>query len=113
MVASETKTKGIFIIILTCILIGGCISMLVLDHIIWKSVSQVPMRTFQHMVGGLGMGAIASPVWNFINFDPRILNVDDSNLWPIAGGYPYGPDRTGTVASFQETPRNQIVIWEN
>ncbi len=71
------------------------------------------MRSFQGMVGGLGLGAIAAPIWNFINFDQRILSVDDSTIWPIPGGYPYGPDRTSTVTYFQEVPKNQLVILED
>jgi len=107
------ETKGIFLIVFVCMLAGICVSLFVLDHIMWNNVSQDSMKAFQRMVGGLGMGAIASPVWNFINFDPRIQGVDDSTIWPIAAGYPYGPDRTGTVTYFQEIPRNQIVISED
>ncbi len=108
----RTETKGIFLIALICILVGTCVFLLIIDHIVWETASQDSMKDFQRMVGGLGMGAIASPAWNFINFDPRILSVDDSTIWPIAGGYPYGPDRTGTVTYFQEVPKNQIVISE-
>jgi hypothetical protein len=68
------------------------------------------MVAFQKMVGGLGMGAISSPIWNFINFDPRIQSVDDSTLWPIPGGYSYSPDRTATVSYFEEIPVNQLFI---
>ena len=56
------------------------------------------------------MGAISTPMWNFINFDPRIQPVDDSTLWPIPGGYSYGPDRTATVSYFEEIPVNQLLI---
>jgi hypothetical protein len=68
------------------------------------------MVAFQKMVGGVGMGAISTPIWNFINFDPRIQPIDDSTLWPIPGGYSYGPDRTGTVSYFEEIPVNQLLI---
>ena len=107
------KTKSMVLMVFVCVLTGACVSLLIIDHILWENVSQAPMRTFQRMVGGLGMGAISTPVWNFINFDPRIMSVDDSILWPIAAGYPYGPDRTGTVTYFQEIPKNQIIISEN
>lgn len=56
------------------------------------------------------MGAISTPIWNFINFDPRIQPIDDSTLWPIPGGYSYGPDRTATVSYFEEMPINQLLI---
>ena len=107
-----TEEKGVLIIILVFVLTLACLFVVLLDGLMWKNLSIKPMRTFQGMVGGLGMGAIATPIWNFINFDPRILSVDDSIIWPIAGGYPYGPDRTGTVTYFQELPRNQVVIQE-
>lgn len=68
------------------------------------------IRIFQRAVGGLGMGAIATPIWQFINYDVRILSVDDSMTWPVPGGYSYGPDRTGTVSWFQEIADDQWVI---
>jgi len=80
------------------------------DQYSWKSIRSDQMVAFQRMVGGVGMGAISSPIWNFINFDPRIQSTDDSTLWPIPGGYSYGPDRTATVSYFEEIPINQFMI---
>lgn len=80
------------------------------DQYAWKNLRSDHMITFQRMVGGLGMGAIPSPIWNFINFDPRIQPVDDSILWPIPGGYSYSPDRTATVSYFEEMPVNQLML---
>jgi hypothetical protein len=80
------------------------------DQYSWKRAQADQMVTFQRMVGGLGMGAISSPVWNIINFDPRIQPVDDSITWPIPGGYSYSPDRTATVSYFEEIPVNQLIL---
>ncbi len=81
-----------------------------LDQYSWKRVNLDQMVAFQRMVGGVGMGAICTPIWNFINFDPRIQPIDDSITWPIPGGYSYGPDRTATVSYFEEFPVNQLPV---
>jgi len=80
------------------------------DQYSWKRIQSDQMVAFQRMVGGVGMGAISTPIWNFINFDPRIQSTDDSTLWPIPGGYSYGPDRTATVSYFEEIPVNQLIL---
>ena len=108
-----TEQKGGLLLLLIVTLVVFCVLVLALDSHMWTRVSRKSIRTFQAMAGGLGMGAIAAPVWNIINFDPRLSAVDDSTLWPIAGGYPFGPDRTATVTYFQETPKNQIVESES
>lgn len=79
------------------------------DLYTWKYRSAETIRSFQRACGGLGMGAIATPIWQFINYDSRILSVDDSITWPVPGGYSYGPDRTGTVSYFEEVPQNQWI----
>src|SRR5512136_1213048 len=81
-----------------------------MDLYSWKRIQSDQMVAFQRMVGGVGMGAISTPIWNFINFDPRIQPVDDSIAWPIPGGYSYGPDRTATVSYFEEIPFNQLFL---
>ena len=68
------------------------------------------MRLFQRSVGGLGMGAAATPAWNVLHYDPRLQPVDDSNLWPIAGSYPYSPSAVSTVVAFRELPREDLKI---
>jgi len=90
------------------VLIALTVSMIAWDQYTWKSLRSDQMVAFQRMVGGVGMGAISTPIWNFINFDPRIQPIDDSTLWPIPGGYSYGPDRTATVSYFEEIPINQF-----
>jgi len=65
---------------------------------------------FQRMVGGVGMGAISTPLFNFINYDPRIQPVDDSVTWPVPGVYSYGPDRTASIFYFEEIPMDQLRV---
>jgi hypothetical protein len=80
-----------------------------LDMQQWSGKQAGDIQAFQRALGGLGMGSIASPIWQFMNYDARILPVDDSITWPVPGGYSYGPDRTGTVSYFEETPENQWI----
>ena len=94
------------------ILISLTVLAMLWDNYSWKKVETDRMVAYQRMVGGIGMGAISTPIWNFINFDPRIQPVDDSTLWPIPGGYSYGPDRTATVSYFEELPVNQLLKSE-
>jgi len=97
----------LFLIVLICLTIFA----MAWDQYSWKRIQSDQMVVFQRMVGGVGMGAISVPIWNFINFDPRIQSTDDSTLWPIPGGYSYGPDRTATVSYFEEVPVNQFFIY--
>jgi hypothetical protein len=99
-----------FYLLFLLILIGLTVLAIATDLYSWKGIQSDQMVDFQRVVGGIGMGAISTPMWNFINFDPRIQPVDDSTLWPIPGGYSYGPDRTATVSYFEEIPVNQLLI---
>jgi len=56
------------------------------------------------------MGAAVVPAWNVLHFDPRLQPVDDSSLWPIAGGYPYSPSAASSAVTFTEIPREDLVI---
>jgi len=80
---------------------------LLVDAQAWKGRQAENTRVFQRATGGLGMGAIATPIWQFVNYDARILSVDDSITWPMPGAYSFGPDRTGTVSYFEETPLDE------
>ncbi len=99
-----------FYLFFLIVLIASAILTITWDQYSWKRVQKDQMVTFQRMVGGVGMGAISTPIWNFINFDPRIQPVDDSTLWPIPGGYSYGPDRTATISYFEEIPTNEFFL---
>lgn len=79
------------------------------DVMAWHGRRSEYTVIFQKATGGLGLGAIATPIWQFINYDARILSVDDSITWPIPGGYSYGPDRTATVSYFEEVPQDQWI----
>jgi hypothetical protein len=79
------------------------------DAVAWHGRRAERTLVFQKATGGLGLGAIATPIWQFINYDARILSVDDSITWPIPGGYSYGPDRTATVSYFEEVPQDQWI----
>jgi hypothetical protein len=97
------------LVVLLVVMAGAAIAV---DMKAWQGRRAENIRTFQRAVGGLGMGAMASPIWQFINYDARVLSVDDSITWPVPGGYSYGPDRTGTVSYFEEVPANQWIIGE-
>ncbi len=66
------------------------------------------VRMFQRMAGGLGLGASVRPRWCFINFDPRIEHCTCDEQ-PVAGGYCYCPEHTGTVSCFDTSPRG--ISW--
>ena len=68
------------------------------------------MHLFQRAVGGLGMGSAATPAWNVLHYDPRLQPVDDSNLWPVAGSYPYSPSAVSSAVAFGELPREDLRI---
>ncbi len=99
-----------FYLLFLMVLIVLTVLTIAYDQYSWKRIQTDQMVAFQRMVGGVGMGAISTPIWNFINFDPRVQPVDDSITWPIPGGYSYGPDRTATVSYFEEMPVNQFMI---
>lgn len=94
----------LFSVILLVLITAAAIA---LDMLAWRGHKAEDIRVFQRATGGLGMGAIATPIWQFINYDARILSVDDSITWPVPGGYSYGPDRTGTVSYFEEVAEDQ------
>ena len=55
-------------------------------------------NNFQQVVHSVGIGATTKPTWCYINFDPRIDPRCPCIEWPIAGGYCYCPDHTGTIS---------------
>jgi hypothetical protein len=97
----------LFLVILLVIITATAIAV---DTEIWRRQRAEEIRIFQRATGGLGIGAIATPIWQFINYDARVLSIDDSITWPVPGGYSYGPDRTGAVSYFEEIPENQWII---
>jgi len=89
--------------ILMCLLLFVLsLFVLTLDTRHWKTISDNDMRQFQQLAGGLGMGAVTTPVWSVIEFDPRLQSVDESTLRPLPGGYSYSPTGTSSVTCFKE-----------
>ena len=62
----------------------------------------VGMLAFQQMIGGVGLGAVLVPAWNFCDYDPRLQPNPTDILYPIPGGYAYSPDRLAMVTSFRK-----------
>ena len=90
-----------------------CLTVLLLmfEESDWRhSSGSGEMRVFQRSIGGLGMGAAAAPAWNVLHYDPRLQSVDDSNLWPIPGSYPYSPSAASSAADIRELPREDLRI---
>jgi len=98
----------LFVILLVVITAAA----IALDMQAWRGRRAEDMRIFQKGVGGLGMGAISTPIWNLVDYDPRIFSVEDCITWPVPGGYSYGPDRSATVSFFREIPKDQWIVPE-
>ncbi|HHN64209.1 MAG TPA: hypothetical protein ENK09_02460 [Nitrospirae bacterium] len=91
--------KRIFIALI--VLNTLAVLVLALDSITGRDYSRV--AEFQRLTAGFGLGASVNPRWGFNTFDPRIDIVEETNLYPIAGGYIYSPSRGLTVSEFSET----------
>lgn len=68
----------------------------------WKNYESMEIKAFQSYAGGIGLGATINPAWGFISYDPRVDSVDETQLWPIPGGYSYSPDRGVSVSDINE-----------
>ncbi len=82
------------------------LNMLVLSLLLLESISKHDYSrvvAFQKLTSGFGLGASVNPRWGFNIFDPRIERVDETNLYPVAGGYIYSPSRGMTVSEFSES----------
>jgi hypothetical protein len=103
------KRRRAVLVMVVCLVIAASAG-IAWDTLNWQSRRSEKVRIFQQATGGLGMGAIASPIWQFIDYDARIHSIDDSITWPVPGGYSFGPDRTATVTYFHEKPESQWVF---
>jgi len=103
-------SSGLWAILFLALALCLAASFLLLDAYKWLNRSDEGMRSFQRAVGGVGMGAASAPAWNLIHYDPRLQSVDDYNLWPIVGGYPYSPAAVSIVILFREHPRKDLEI---
>jgi hypothetical protein len=106
----DKKSRIVLISVILLVIITG--AAIALDMQAWRGRRSEEIRVFQRAVGGLGMGAIATPIWNLVDYDPRIFSVEDCITWPVPGGYSYAPDRTATVSFFKELPENQWIFHE-
>lgn len=86
----------------TALLLAVSLLILLSEWRLWENYETAKIKAFQLYVGGLGLGASVSPEWGFINFDPRIDYTDETNLWPIPGGYSYAPDKNASVVEIKE-----------
>lgn len=59
---------------------------------------------FQQAIGGVGLGSVLVPAWNFSDFDPRLQQSEADQIYPVPSGYSFSPDRLSMVSSF--TPSN-------
>lgn len=75
--------------------------------IIWQdsradsNAQRLGMFHFQRDVGGVGLGAVLVPAWNFRDYDPRLQQVAADTVYPLPGGYSYSPERLLMVTSFE------------
>ena len=110
---ASLTSAGIGVVLATIMFAGAVVLLLIVDAIRWSPASGTGgMRLFQQTVGGLGMGAAATPAWNILHYDPRLQAVDDSNLWPIPGSYPYSPAAASSAVAIRELPRDDLRIIE-
>ncbi|MBI4848566.1 MAG: hypothetical protein HY808_08355 [Nitrospirae bacterium] len=86
----------------TALLLTMSVLILLSEWRLWKSYETAKIKEFQQYAGGLGLGASVSPEWGFINYDPRIDYTDETNLWPVPGGYSYAPDKNASVVEIKE-----------
>ena len=106
----EKRSNIALVLIVFVVIMAG--TAIFLDGRVWHGYQTEEMRIFQRATGGLGMGAIATPIWNLVDYDPRIFAVEDCIAWPVPGGYSYGPDRAASVSFFKEFPENQWIFHE-
>ncbi len=90
------------LIITIIVLLASSLLIILNEWHSWKNYESVEMKAFQRYVCGLGLGASINPAWGFINYDARVDHVDETQLWPIPGGYSYSPDRGLSVSDFKE-----------
>jgi len=87
---------------LIIVLFVASLTALLYDGYAGKELASGKIDAFQRFAGGLGLGAAVNPKWGFITFDPRVDGVDETQLFPVPGGYSYSPDRGLSVSHIQE-----------
>ena len=95
----DNKSTGAFIVLL--FILGVAVLFLTVNQI--RSPSDILRRemvSFQQAIGGVGLGAVMIPAWNFSDYDPRLQQAPGDLLYPIPAGYSYSPDRLSMVTFF-------------
>lgn len=87
----------LFLIVLLCLMLTVIIY-LTAESLNLNAKETYIKKNFQQLVHGVGLGATTKPTWCYINFDPRVDPRCPCVEWPIAGGYCYCPDHTGSVS---------------
>ena len=101
MASLESKARYFLLFLTAAVaLLGILLAGYSFNH--WEKPQSDQMRSFQRTVGGLGMGAILTPSWNEMDFDPRLQPVIDSELWPVPSAYCFSPAQSATVTHFIE-----------
>lgn len=90
------------VISLIFVLSAACLAVLAYDGYAGRGAVSEKGTAFQRFAGGLGLGAAVNPKWGFLSFDPRVDHVDETQLYPIPGGYSYSPARGTAVAEIRE-----------
>ncbi len=96
----EKGVAGLLALVISLVLAVGTV--LLYEHGSRGTEKQETQAAFQLALGGVGMGAITVPAWNFGDFDPRIQPGGYDRIYPIPGGYSYSPDRLTMVSSFRD-----------
>ncbi|MEN8191080.1 MAG: hypothetical protein ABFS19_14630 [Thermodesulfobacteriota bacterium] len=87
-------------LVLVCFLTMAA-SLVILSGHTFKTAGVVEgKKQLQSSLGGVGMGSVVVPAWNFGDFDPRLQPAGYDQLYPIPGGYSYSPDRLSMVSHF-------------
>lgn len=92
-------SRIMFLISFLCV---ASLAVLVYDGYAGRGTVSEKGAAFQRFAGGLGLGAAVNPKWGFLSFDPRVDSVDETQLYPIPGGYSYSPDRGTAVVEIRE-----------
>ena len=104
-----SKGPRIYLAIVAILCVSTGVALFV-EGYVWSEADLEDARNFQRAVGGLGMGAVTSPKWCTINYDPRIEGVCTCLEWPIPGGYCYCPDHTTSVSYIEEIPEGLLML---
>ncbi|MBI3461969.1 MAG: hypothetical protein HY000_02775 [Planctomycetes bacterium] len=81
-------------------LTGGAAAALLIDA--FQGERALRTESFQHLVGGLGLGPSLDGSRCWLSMDPRIEAVCHRNLWPNPGGGWFCPEHAGSVFYYDE-----------